>query len=700
MPPIETCGKPRGRGASAPALVAVLVLLLAALAGCRGDEPGTDGGGPEAVRVAVPEPDLSGAQAAVREQIGERREALATALERDAPAAEVAEAYGALGLVYIPYDFLSAAEACFENARALAPGDYRWAYLAGYLRRLQGRLAEAIPLFERTIELEPRFLPAVLRLAQTRFELGELEAAEALFERALEIEPAAAAAHEGLGRVAASRGDDRAAAERFERALELEPAASGVRYALGQAYRNLGDLERAEEHLARSGDVAARIPDPLINPLAALAAGGQFYLVQGAEALDDGDFGRAAGSYREAVERDPESFDAYRGWAHSLERLGDAAGAIDALERGIAAAADDDPAADARQRANLLAQLGGLHAAEGRDEAAIAAWRRSLELAPDDPGIHLRLADALARGRRFAEAVEHYDRVVELAPEHAAAVLEKRAMALVNLGRGAEAVADFRRTIEASPGDPRLRLRFAEALEFLGDAAGAATERRAAERLGSGAGGDAAAVRLALAQGRAALAEGDAAAAEAAYRRALAAAPESAEARYGLASVLGHTGRFDQAAAEFTRLIEAAPRHGPAHRGRIIALVLAGRWGEARVALQAALAEFPRDAELALTQVRLLSTAPDASVRDGELALEIARRVAAEHPDDRSVREALALAHAEAGQLDLALALQSELGAGPGASVDGLAAARLAAFEAGKAWVARGPEEILVELAG
>jgi hypothetical protein len=87
-------------------------------------------------------------------------------------------------------------------------------------------------------------------------------------------------------------------------------------------------------------------------------------------------------------------------------------------------------------------------------------------------------------------------------------------------------------------------------------------------------------------------------------------------------------------------------------------------------------------------------------VRDGELALEIARRVAAERPDDRSVREALALAHAEAGQLDLALALQSELAAGPGASVDGLTAARLAAFEAGEAWVAQGPEEILVELAG
>lgn len=657
-------------------------------------------GGAERDLVEVPEPDLSGAEAAVREQIAERRQALEAAVDAGAPDGELAEAYGALGLVYIPYDFLGAAEAAFENARALAPEDYRWAYLSGYLRRVQGRLEESIPLLERAIELEPRFLPAVLRLAQTRFELGELEAAEELFARALELDSEAAAAHEGLGRVAAARGDDREAVERFERALELQPDASGIRYALGQAYRNLGDLERAQENLAASGDVSARIPDPLISPLAALAAGAQFYLVQGAEALDDGDFERAAGSYRAATERDPESFDAYRGWAHALERLGDAAGAIDALERGIAGGALDDPTQDARRRAELLAILGGLEAAEGRDEAAIAAWKRSIELAPDEPGVHLRLANALARGRRFAEAVEHYDRVIELAPYHAAAVLDKRAMALVNLGRGGEARADFRRAIEAAPGDPRLRLRFAEALEFLGDAAGAAEQRQAARRMAGGGDGGAAAATLALAEARAALAEGDTARAEAAYRRALEAAPGSPEARFGLASVLGHTGRYPEAVAELTTLIEAVPRHGPAHRARIIALILDRRWGPARVALQAALAQFPRDAELALTQVRLLATAPDPTVRDGDLALEIARRVAAERPDDPGVKEALALAHAEAGQLDLALALQSELAAGPGASVDGLAAARLAAFEAGKAWVAQSPGEILVALAG
>lgn len=669
----------------------LLAMGLGLLAGCGGSRA-------RVATVEIPEPDLSGAEAAVREQISGRREAVEQAVESGAPDGEVAEAYGALGLVYIPYDFLGAAEACFENARALAPEDYRWVYLAGYLRRVQGRLEEAIPPFERALELEPRFLPAVLRLAQTRFELGELEAAEALFERALELEPGAAAAHEGLGRVAAARGDDRAAVERFERALELEPQASGIRYALGQAYRNLGDLDEAQENLAASGDVTARIPDPLISPLAALAAGAQFYLVQGAEALDDGEFERAAGSYRAAVERDPESFDAYRGLAHALERMGDAAGAIEALEHGIADGADDDPAQDARQRANLLARLGGFHAAEGRDEPAITAWQRSLELAPDDPGVHLRLANALARGRRFAGAVEHYDRVIELAPDYAAAVLDKRAMALVNLGRGDEARADFRRAIEAAPDEPRLRLRFAEALEFLGDRSGAAEQRRAAQRMGS-AGGGTAAARLALAQAQAALAANDLKAAEAGFRRALEAVPGSPEARFGLASILGHTGRYDQAVAEFTQVIEAVPRHGPAHRGRIIALILDRRWGEARVALQAALAAFPRDAELALTQVRLLATAPDPSVRDGDLALEIARRVAAGRPDDRSVREALALAHAEAGQLDLALALQSELAVAPGGG-GGLAAARLAAFEAGKAWVAQGPDEILVELSG
>ena len=311
----------------------------------------------------------------------------------------------------------------------------------------------------------------------------------------------------------------------------------------------------------------------------------------------------------------------------------------------------------------------------------------------------LKAGNALARRGRFADAVETYDRLVALAPDAAPAILERRATALINLGRKAEAVADFRRAVAAAPKDARLRLRFAEALEFLGDHAGAAEQRAAAERLAPGGAGRA---QLAADAARRLEAAGDYPGAIDKYREALAAAPESLDAHYGLAAVLGHVGRYDQAAAEFERVIAASPRHLAAHRGQVVALILGGRYGEARVALQEALKLYPREASLALTQVRLLATAPDPRVRDGALAVQIARLVYADSQAP-PVRESLALAYAAAGRFpeaaDLERDLLAEAEKAGDAALAGRRRARLAAFERGEAWSAGSPEEIVAPLA-
>ncbi len=687
------------RGGRRPA-AGVLAAALALAACGRGTVPG-EAPAAAVATVPVPEPDLAHAEPAVRQQIATRRDALdALAAHPDADPAELAQAYGDLGLVYIPYDFLAAAAACFDNAAALAPDDYRWVYLQGYLRGIQGHPADAAPFYRRTLERRPDFLPAVLRLARADFDLGDLDAAEKQFRRALELDAGSAAAEEGLGRVAAGRGRPGEAAAHLERALERQPSATAVRYALGQAYRDLGRRDEAEKLLATSGDVTTRIPDPLIAPLAELAAGAQFYIVQGAEALDDGDYRQAADAYREATQRDPDNLAAYQGWGFSLEKLGDAPGAVAALEAGLARGGAATPETR-QQRLRMLAQLGALEAGRGRDGAAVDAWRHALELDPGRSDLHLRVGDALARQGRFAEAVASYDRALAAAPAAAAAqVLEKRATAQVNLGHRAEAVADFRRAVSAAPGDAQLRLRFAAALEFLGDAAGAARQRGEARRL---AGGEEAPA-LVEARAQEALRSGDWATAAGAFRSLLERHPDDAGARYGLASALGAGGRYDEAAAEFDRLVAAEPRHGAAHRGRIKALVLGGRYGAARMALQEALKNFPRDAGLALTQVHLLSSAPDPRVRDGALAVEIAERLTADRPDDPAVRHANALALAAAGRTADAATLEEGLADAAAAAGDAAVAARhreiAAAFRAGRAWRAERPEEILAPLAG
>ncbi len=671
----------------------VPLLFLLLLFGC-GSPPAEDAG----LSVEpLPELDLSAAEDSVREQLeGERAALLERLPELKVRPVEVGEAFADLGLLYLTYDFLEPAGACFRNARRLSPGDYRWHYLLGYLEMTRGDLPAAVERYQEALALEPGFLPAILRLGRCRLDLALYEASSADFEHALELHPDIAAAYEGLAKIAAALGRHEEAAGHFERALALEPGADRLHYALAQTYRNLGRLEEARDHLTKNGDVGTRILDPLINPLANLAESVQFYMVQGAEAMDDERYGDAAASFRAALERDATSFGAYRGLGLSLQHMGDLEGASRAFENAVEKGATGDADEDKKERAGMLRALAGFAALRGRQAETLERYLQSLAQVPEQPDVLLLAGNALARAGRFADAVVRYDRLIELEPEWAPAVLEKRATALVNLGRGEEAIADFERAVAAAPDERTLRLRFAEALDYLGRPERAARERASAGGL---AASDAERAAASAGAARRLAREGDFEAAIRGFRDALDLQPGDLGTRFALASVLGHAQRFAEASAEFERVITQAPRHDGARRGQIGALVMSGRYGEARVKLQEALKTFPRHAGFALVQVRLLSTAPDAAVRDGELAIRIAERLRAES-GDLAVRQALALAYAAAGRFPEAIELQAEVlaedeAAGNQAFVR-LGRARLAAFESGRAWEAEAPQEILV----
>ncbi|MEM7052684.1 MAG: tetratricopeptide repeat protein [Acidobacteriota bacterium] len=631
----------------------------------------------------LPALDLASAEEGAREQLEGKRRSLddllaaeATPVGREA----AAETFGELGLLYVAYEFLAAAEVCLENAARLQPDDYRWTYLQGYLLGVQGRLPEAVERYRRAQSRAPDFLPLPLRLGRAHLDLGDGAEARRAFERALELDPQAAAGHEGLGRVAAMEGDAAAAVAAFERALELEPRASGVYYALSQALRELGRSEAADTALARRGDVATRIPDPLINSLASVAESSQFYLMQGAEALDDQRFEDAVGAYREAIARDGGQLQAHRGVAVALDGLGDTVGAAQALAEGLDRADSATPAAEVGEATRFL---GSLLVRLDREGEAIDLFRRSLGAAPDQPAVRLALANSLARQQRWQEARQEFDALIAAMPQASPVLLEKRGTVLLQLGERAEALEDFRQAAAADPRDPALRQRLMRAFEALGESRAASRERAALQRL---AGESDSPTLLAAAEAR--VRAGDHAGAIVAYREVLEQDGSALPARLGLASVLGHLGRYDEAAEEFARLLAAAPRSAAAHRGRVVSLLLGERYGECRVALQDALRSFPRDRAFALTQVRLLASAPDVRVRDGALALEIARRLA-EEDDSRQVRSVLALAHAEAGLFPRAVELERGLSS---------SGERLEAFEAGRAWISQGPDELLVDL--
>jgi len=708
--PVLTEARPLTRLLPALVLGLGLALGLGLLPGCGDREEGAAGGGAAHGDAAVsapvaavggselqpvPYPDLPGADPAVRRQVAEGRESVEALLRSDDPdATELARAYGDFARTLMSYQLTDAADAALANAHRLDPDELRWAYLLGYLRLVAGDQADAAQLMERVLELSPDYLPALVRLGGLRLEAGDEAAARELYQHAERLDDSVAAVHEGLGRAATARGDHEAAVEHFRLALALQPDASSLHYLLGQALRRGGDLEAARRQLAAAGDGAVQLPDPLLLEITGLAESAQFYIIQGGEAAADARWDQAAGAFQKALEIDPDSVAAHRGLGFALSRLGDPAGA----ERELRLALEglDGGSEMAGQVAGLL---GDLLLTQGRDEEAIPYLRRGIAVL-EDPAARAAqrqaLADTYARLGRLKEALAEYDAILAAPGGDTAATRVRRATALVNLGRGDEALAEFRRAVDGSPADAGVRLRYAEALEFLGRPGEAEAQRRRARELS--ASGDQKVARLA-GEGRLAASKGDWATAGERYREALAEAPGRQDIRMALAGVLAARGEYDPALAEYQRVLEADPDQADARRGLVAGLILTRRFGPARVEINEALRRSPRDLGLALTQVRLLSSAPDARVRDGALALRVARKVE-EANQGLLVRDSLAMALAEAGEVAEAARVQegvvaeASTGDVPPDARQGMAD-RLAAYRAGRSWQADDPRSLL-----
>jgi len=154
--------------------------------------------------------------------------------------------------------------------------------------------------------------------------------------------------------------------------------------------------------------------------------------------------------------------------------------------------------------------------------------------------------------------------------------------------------------------------------------------------------------------------QGDLAAAEAAYRRALDADPDFAEAHNNLAALLERRGDFAGAARHYEQAFSLDPDPARAHRNLATLASKRGDWPEAVAHYRRALEFDPDLIEAANNLAWILSTAPDASLRDGTEALHWATRAAdATRHQSAAILGTLAAAHAENGDFDAAVHWQT-----------------------------------------
>ncbi|MFQ3631525.1 tetratricopeptide repeat protein [Roseiflexus sp.] len=446
---------------------------------------------------------------------------------------------------------------------------------------------EARPLLEQALALDATLLPACVALRDLLARAGDLAGAVSLAQRTVELAPNDAAHHTRLGELLLEAGNLAQAEQALQHALHL------VNDADGAEERNQR-IARIYELLCRARIRASDWEQAVSHARACVdcAPGNSTYRALLADALEgSGNLAAAVAELESAAAAEPDRVDWQQRLGQFLYRIGDYAGALNALRRAVAGsgAAEDyyalgmclraldnlPAAAEALEQALRLrpdsavwrVELALVHLERGWHGEALAELNQAVTLAPDLPDVRRARARALIAIGQIdsarADLVEALRRDARDAESYALL-----AETLLALGRATQALDSARRAVALQPDSPQYRRVLAQALRA-GDQRAEAIEHLSAVM------NDASPAQwwVELADDHMAL--GHVSAARTALERAIAAAPDHAEVRFRLGDVLLRLGEPIAAAEQLRTAIARRPDYAVAH-ARLAEALIAG----------------------------------------------------------------------------------------------------------------------------
>lgn len=229
--------------------------------------------------------------------------------------------------------------------------------------------------------------------------------------------------------------------------------------------------------------------------------------------------------------------------------------------------------------------LGSALMRAGQVDGAIAAYQKVIEIQPGHADAHCNLAIGLHQKGQVDQAIAHYQRALAIRPEFAE-VHNNLGRVYQDKGQINEALTHYRRALEIQPGLSQTHFNLANLLQHNGQ-----TDPAIAH-----------------------------------YQRAIEMRPDYAEAHNNLGRLLQQQGRLNEAAAHFRRALEFQPRLAETHLNLADLLLRQRQATEASAHYQQALAIQPDFPEACNRLAWLRATHPQASIRNGQEAITLARR--------------------------------------------------------------------------
>jgi tetratricopeptide (TPR) repeat protein len=249
-------------------------------------------------------------------------------------------------------------------------------------------------------------------------------------------------------------------------------------------------------------------------------------------------------------------------------------------------------------------------AEQGRSAEAMEHYQKALEINSHYPDANNNLGTVFLNQERLEEAAEHYRRALEANPSFADAH-NNLGILLTKQDRTAEAIEHYQKAIKLNPNR-------AEFYNNLGNLL--ARQNQTTEAIEQ-------------------------------FQKALEVEPDNAKVHYNLAGLFIAQGRWDEAIAHYQRALKQMPDSTHAHYQLGLALQSRGKFAAAIAQFQRVLELDPKHVSTQNNLAWLLATCPDGSLRNGQKAVELAQR-AVQFSGDNSpeILDTLAAAYAEAGK--------------------------------------------------
>jgi tetratricopeptide (TPR) repeat protein len=268
----------------------------------------------------------------------------------------------------------------------------------------------------------------------------------------------------------------------------------------------------------------------------------------------------------------------------------------------------------------------------GDIEGAISGFKLVRSLRPDFIAAQVNLGNIYLELNRLHDAQLSFNDALAIDKNSAAAYYGLGQVAL-SQRRYAEAVNYFQKSLELAPGANRIHYALAMAYRGLGDAENTKLHLaqqgtvgvRVADPLIDALPELVQGARVHMVRGRMALEAKRYAEAVAEFRRAVAATPDSVTAHVNLGAALTQTGDLNEAVEQFEAALLIDPNNTTAHYNLAVLLANANKHQQAIVHLEAVTRLAPNDAGALTLLITLLTTAPKYELRNGERALKLAQ---------------------------------------------------------------------------